>query len=209
MRITIYFKNKPVYLCDELDVDLADMRGQPSVIYSEKTTSEGIKEFIRSIFTTDIQSGILVSPNFEKLKKDFFENFEYVEAAGGIVQNEKREILFIFRRGKWDLPKGKLDVGEDPETCARREIEEETGVKGLVFQYRIGSTFHVYEEGGKQILKESHWFFYRTNYSGKTLPQYEEDITEVTWTPTRRVSEPMSNTYGTIRSIMHTFFDKP
>ncbi len=39
------------------------------------------------------------------------------------------EILMIFRRGKWDLPKGKLDKGESLEACALREVEEETGLK--------------------------------------------------------------------------------
>ena len=54
-----------------------------------------------------------------------------IQAAGGLVNNEKDEILMIFRRGKWDLPKGKLDKGETLEECAVREVEEETGLKKL------------------------------------------------------------------------------
>ena len=41
-------------------------------------------------------------------------------AGGGIVENEERKILFQFRRGKWDLPKGKLEEGETIENCASK-----------------------------------------------------------------------------------------
>ncbi len=49
-------------------------------------------------------------------------------AAGGLVLNEKGEVLFMFRKGKWDLPKGKLDPGETMDACALREVMEETGL---------------------------------------------------------------------------------
>ena len=29
----------------------------------------------------------------------------------------------------WEVPAGRLDAGESPETCARRELEEETGMR--------------------------------------------------------------------------------
>jgi ADP-ribose pyrophosphatase YjhB (NUDIX family) len=50
-----------------------------------------------------------------------------VMAAGGLVENEHGEILLIYRKKHWDLPKGKLDAGETLEECAVREVEEETG----------------------------------------------------------------------------------
>ena len=54
-----------------------------------------------------------------------------VQAAGGLVRNNKGKMLFIFRKNKWDLPKGKVDKGETLENGAMREVEEETGVKKL------------------------------------------------------------------------------
>jgi 8-oxo-dGTP pyrophosphatase MutT (NUDIX family) len=51
-----------------------------------------------------------------------------IKAGGGIVVNEQNEVLLIYRRGKWDLPKGKLDDGETIEECALREVKEETGL---------------------------------------------------------------------------------
>ena len=56
---------------------------------------------------------------------------EKIIADGGLVFNEKKQLLMIFRREKWDLPKGKLDKGEKIEDCALREVEEETGLKEL------------------------------------------------------------------------------
>ncbi len=50
----------------------------------------------------------------------FSKGMTSVEAAGGLVLNEKGEVLMIFRRGSWDLPKGKIDPNESVETAAIR-----------------------------------------------------------------------------------------
>ncbi len=209
MHITIYFNEKPVYLCNKITEEMEEKRKHFAVIFSDDLSADAISSFIAAMKKPSTQAGILFHQDFDNLKKAFFGKFEFIEAAGGIVQNENKDLLFIFRKGKWDLPKGKMDAGENAETCARREIAEETGVKGLNFRYKVGDTYHVYEERGKQILKESHWFSYTTTYSGNLIPQLDEDITEVTWTPTRNIRQPMANSYATIRDIMHTFFDKP
>src|SRR5690606_39928563 len=120
-----------------------------------------------------------------------------------------REILFIFRRGKWDLPKGKLEKGEDKIACAQREIEEETGINNLKFVAPVGTSFHHYVEKGKHILKVSHWYYFTSKNSGNGKQQTEEDITEVKWISTTHIKEPMQNTFETIKEIMNTFFDQP
>ncbi len=209
MFITIYFNDTPLYLCKQTNEKLDDLRTQPGVVYSSDISKEAVRQFINEVQQKNVISGILCNRDFETLRDIFFDNFLFIEAAGGIVQNADKEILFIFRKGKWDLPKGKLDTNEDAESCARREIEEETGVTGLMLKYKVGSTFHVYEEKGIKILKESHWFFYRTDFSGNLRPQLNEDITEAKWIPTRDIKIPMANSYATIRNIMHEFFDKP
>ena len=67
-----------------------------------------------------------------------------VEAAGGLVFNKDGDILMIFRNGKWDLPKGKLEIGESIEECAIREVEEECGISGLIIEKKIKDTYNIY-----------------------------------------------------------------
>ena len=55
------------------------------------------------------------------------------------VRDERLELLLIKRandpfRGIWALPGGFLDIDEDLEACARRELEEETGLSGLYME---------------------------------------------------------------------------
>ena len=48
--------------------------------------------------------------------------------AGGLILNQYNEVLFIFRKNLWDLPKGKVEFYETLEKAALREVIEETGV---------------------------------------------------------------------------------
>ena len=154
-------------------------------------------------------AGIIMNKDLKKLKKAFFKHFILIEAAGGIVQNEKKEILFIFRRGKWDLPKGKMEDTEIPEECAEREIKEETGLKRLVLKKKVGETYHTYDEYGKHMLKTSHWFYFTCNSKQELEPQLAEDITKAEWIKTKDIKMPVSNTFENIKDILKKFFDEP
>jgi ADP-ribose pyrophosphatase YjhB (NUDIX family) len=60
-----------------------------------------------------------------------------VPAAVCIVINERREVLQVKRAvepelGKWSLPAGFIELYEEPEKAALRELEEETGLKGRI-----------------------------------------------------------------------------
>src|SRR6476661_1663707 len=112
MQIKIYFGDKPVYLCDELDEILTELIHHPDVVFIDELSSPAINSLLHEIKKEDFHAGIIIHKNFEKLKKDFFKHFTFIEAAGGIVQNDRKDLLFIFRRGKWDLPKGKMEKGE-------------------------------------------------------------------------------------------------
>ena len=74
----------------------------------------------------------LFQKNPKKLVSTFQKNIKVVRAGGGIVKNTNDETLFIYRRNKWDLPKGKMDKGETIDQTALREVREETGIKILV-----------------------------------------------------------------------------
>jgi 8-oxo-dGTP pyrophosphatase MutT (NUDIX family) len=132
------------------------------------------------------------------------ENRITIQAAGGLVENEKGEILFIFRRGKWDLPKGKLDPGETLESCALREVREETGVGQLELKKFLLVTKHEYEESGLFILKETHWWLMKTNSNQQLKPQAEEDITGVKWMSPGDFKIVQQNTYPSILEVLRT-----
>lgn len=123
---------------------------------------------------------VIYHNSLAKLMEAFQSFYEVVEAAGGVVQNDKNEILGIFRRGKWDLPKGKLEEGEKKRDCAIREVKEECGLKNLEIQKKLGSTYHVYGSKKDRKLKVSSW--YVMNSTDKELiPQTEEDIEIAKW----------------------------
>lgn len=206
MYIKIYFDDKPVYLCNELDKELTEILHHPDTIFMDEITGPGIKSLLHEINKPAFHAGVLLHTKLEDLKKAFFKQFTMIEAAGGIVQNDKKEILFIYRLNKWDLPKGKVEKGEDLETCAVREVEEETGVTNLTVQNKIGETYHTYNAFGKHFLKTTHWY-YLTCLSEQTLvPQTEEDIVALDWVKAKKIQEPLSNTYPSIKEIVAQFF---
>lgn len=124
-------------------------------------------------------------------------------AAGGLVKNSNGEFLFIFRRGKWDLPKGKVDEGEKIDEAALREVQEECGIADVEIIRPLTKTHHNYELNGEKILKETHWFLMKTNGSEKLIPQKEEDITEAIWADEKKLKNILENTYETIRDVFH------
>ena len=128
-------------------------------------------------------------------------------AAGGLVTNNKNELLMMFRRGKWDLPKGKLDEGETIEACALREVQEETGIRDLELRNLIGVTYHEYFEKqlNEDILKETHWFAMHVNGETKLNPQTEEDIENIIWADENELKECLKNTYKNIAEIIEKF----
>ncbi len=209
MQLTIYFGDKPVYLCDETNEKLEELLQHPDVVFIDELSSHAINAMLHEIKKPDFHAGIILSKDFEKLQQSFFKHFIVIEAAGGIIQNEEKDILFIFRRGKWDLPKGKIEDGESAAVCAEREIEEETGVKDLTLKKELGKTYHTYNEFGKDILKISHWFYFTSENEQELIPQTSEDISEIKWFKTKDIKNPMANTYATIKNILADFFDTP
>lgn len=127
------------------------------------------------------QKVTIYHPNYAKLKSDFLGLFSIVEAAGGLVVNPLNEILFIYRRGHWDLPKGKLEKREKKKDAAVREVQEETGVQNITLHGKICVTNHTYRNrSGKRLIKKSHWYHMTAPRIALT-PQIEEDITQAEW----------------------------
>ena len=127
-----------------------------------------------------------------------------VLAAGGVVVNEKNEMLFIYRHSKWDLPKGHVEKEESFEDCAVREVKEETGISNLQINKYIGTTEHEYFDSylGTDAIKETHWFEMRTGREESLLPQTEEGIEWIRWIPNKDVFLFLRNSYKNIIEIV-------
>ncbi len=126
----------------------------------------------------------LLATDLEKLWADFKGLYKIIEAAGGLVTNPDGEILFIFRMGWWDLPKGKIEKGESIESAAVREVAEETGCTNIKLGRKLLNTYHTYKTGkGKRVLKKTHWFHMEAP-TQNLIPQTEEDIELAQWMST-------------------------
>ncbi len=146
--------------------------------------------------------------NLKKLWGKFTHHYKYLEAAGGIVENDTKDILFIQRFHKWDLPKGKVEKGESLETTAVREIGEECGVYDVKIDFFIMTTYHIYKLE-KHILKATHWYKLTSLEKNPTLvPQKEEGIEKVEWIARKDLKKVYDNTYENIRLLLHRYLDE-
>lgn len=148
------------------------------------------------------EDGHTYTVNTREELQEFASNYMVIYAAGGIILNEKGEIVMIYRRGYWDFPKGKIEVGEGAETAALREVAEETGITKAVISDTLPSTFHTYILNGKKILKQTYWFLMRTDSANCTLiPQSEEDIEDAVWVPLSQLDEKMKESYASLQTL--------
>jgi len=202
MYIKIYFTDKPLFLCDAIDADIEPYKHHDDAIFIDEFSVHTVKAMIHEMELSKIHAGVFLHSNLDELKKAFWKKFTVVQAAGGLVTNEHDKILMIFRRGKWDLPKGKLDKGETLEQCAVREVQEETGLQRIVLGHPLTTTYHTYHESGKFILKESHWFAMTVNGHQSLVAQTEEDIAEARWVEKSQLPELMQNTFPSVREVL-------
>jgi len=150
------------------------------------------------------QTLYVLHQNPDQLLDTIKSDFKIVEAAGGVVRRKDGRFLAIFRRGKWDLPKGKVEKGEFYKQTALREVKEECGLTELEVGKRLFDTYHTYSENGKNILKRTVWYEMILNGDQEPVPQTEEDITGFMWFDYQSVSEIMKNTYESLKDTIIT-----
>lgn len=130
--------------------------------------------------------------------------YSLIEAAGGVVVNEKNEVLWMYRLGKWDLPKGKLEKNEKFKTAAVREVEEECNVKAKLTS-KICTTYHTYTHKNQLVLKKTKWYLMQEMQPSNLHAQVEEHIEKVEWQSLTQMNKSLTNTYSSIRYVIQNF----
>jgi 8-oxo-dGTP pyrophosphatase MutT (NUDIX family) len=163
--------------------------------------SVDFKQLIVKYFQNKIQKAYLYHPDEKEIMKVLKTKIPVNKAGGGLVYNKNGEVLFIFRNGKWDLPKGGTNKGEEIEDTAMREVEEETGVNGLSISKKLQKTYHVFKRNGIYKLKITHWFEMHSTYDGIPIGQAEEGIEKVEWKNPEQIKEALKNSYENIKLL--------
>ncbi|MBS1616729.1 MAG: NUDIX domain-containing protein [Bacteroidetes bacterium] len=145
---------------------------------------------------------IIEDTSSQALQDALYECCQPIEAAGGVVENERGDVLMIYRRGRWDLPKGKRDEGESIEACALREVQEETGLLQLSLGEKIGVTHHIYAQGLVRLVKTTYWFRMNGQFAETPIPQAEENIQEARWVSLRELGPIAFKSYCAIREVL-------
>ena len=201
----VFIYDKPVIFCSETD-SLQDI---VKALVVKDCNSKQLKENFQSFVKSSAYDSLIYhnKTGAGKLFEDFISMFWYLEAAGGIVRNKNKQRLFIFRFGKWDLPKGKIEKSETPLQAALREVTEETGLSNPEISRELPSTYHIYEHKGKKVLKRTYWFAMNYYGSEQPIPQIEEEITEARWFSPDEYETILRNTYASLHSLIEFDLD--
>lgn len=192
----IYINQTALILTETLDPALSDHQQIDSESFEFTSFYKRFKdEPLPATYT-------VLSKEPKKLFKKIKSTLKYIKAAGGVVHNEENKYLFIFRKGKWDLPKGKIDEGEKTKKAAVREVEEECGIKVTKLDEKLCRTYHIYDMRGETVLKKTTWYRMRADDQPTLTPQLEEDITEARWLAPGDFNVVKQNTYPLIRDVI-------
>lgn len=203
----IYINGTPLFIVnsDEVDQQFSPVEGALITRYSGKPKS--LYRYVDSLEKPHVFTHIVIHHTDAKACfKDFKSIFKIIEAAGGLVfrkPKNKKKILVIHRRGFYDLPKGKIDPGENAKAAALREVEEETGVKKLKLGEKIGLTYHTYRDRkNRRILKKTHWYKMTTKQK-HLVPQLDEDIDLAFWIKPEKFLSVQRQVFGNILDVIH------
>jgi len=198
MREQFFVLDKTVELSDKQNAGFDE-----NTLYIKFDTRQNLKAAYELFYNSSLIKRLFVYNNdFEVLKKDFLGLFELIEGAGGLVKNSKEELLMIYRNGKWDLPKGKIEKDEKKDVAAIREVEEECGIDQLRIIKELPQTLHIYKIKSKFILKKTYWFLMKSEYAGKLTPQIEEGITKVKWIGKKELEKVAKNSFNSLQHLL-------
>lgn len=194
MEHTVYFADKSLLFTGEAP------RGEALAVAAAEAGVPSRDKIVNFLETHN--SVAFVTPDPDAAFARFAEDFAVVEAAGGVVVNGCGERLMIRRNGRWDLPKGHIEPGEEPEACAAREIAEETGVEAEVVA-PLCSTWHAYwfPKTARWELKRTRWFLLRALGETVLVPQTEEGIEQAVWCPPADFTARLEEAFPTVQRV--------
>ena len=196
----VFFNDRTVYFGDNFSRAFMKNKG----LFYKYSNLQELDELL-NVFSkvSYIENLYIFHEDMLMLIEEFKSCFTSIEAGGGVVFNSRGEFLTIKRHGLWDLPKGKLEEGEDFAMAALREVEEETGLKSLEITHPVISTYHTYSLKNQRILKKTRWFEMKYQGGADPVLQSEEGITEYRWTRPGETDFIRQNTYKSIMDVLY------
>lgn len=198
----IYVAGKPLFIVNEITPDIDEYLHHEETVFIDEFNSHTIKAMIHEMEAPQIRSGVFLHSDADAVLNAFKKKLTLIKAAGSVVHTTEHDLLLIFRHGKWDLPKGKLDDKEELSDCALRETKEETGLKELSIDCELYPTWHTYHQDGRHIIKETHWYLMTSRKQKEFKPQVEEGIEKCIWVPVEEIAPYMENTYPLVIDLI-------
>lgn len=178
---------------------------EPTLFSVKYEGAESVSRAKITTFLDNYKTVVVLAANPMEAFEAFALQMEWVEAAGGVVESERGEVVMIRRNSRWDLPKGHREAGETFGVCAAREAEEETGVVVKGVERLLTTTLHAYNLYGRWELKLTAWYAMRAERCDLT-PQQEEGIIGAEWVAREEIAEKIKSTFPTIKAVFEAFF---
>jgi 8-oxo-dGTP pyrophosphatase MutT (NUDIX family) len=198
----IFIKDKPLFI-------LSESAEAPLEAYQLKQEEiANFTSFLDKLPENTFPAFLILTDDLKRSIQQLKDQLKLIRAAGGIVWNQQKELLMIFRRGRWDLPKGKIENDESTNTAALREVEEECGVGKLRLLHPFATSYHIYCEQNEWILKETFWYEMTSSDTGPTKPQHSEGITHAEWVPLHKVPEKFTLAYASVTDLLERAMER-
>ena len=208
-RYKIYINESPLILTQTSDLADESVFERSLIHAMYRGKPKMLLNYIELLEKNKHHEGIIIqADNLPQLWKDFKSLYFYIKAGGGLVFNQFGKVLLIFRRGVWDLPKGKQDPGETLAQTALREVREETGLTDLKIVEKLGNGYHCYMMSKQRTLKRTRWYLMQTHSPGQLVLQKEEGIQDAAWFDPRELPKLNMPMYNNIRDVLMRYNDE-
>lgn len=159
---------------------------------NRKTTSEPLERRSLKVPEALPTDDKVKESAFEKIKSAVFRKKTAIQSivreptSGGIVfrfAKDKKDIEILLiqdSKGRWTIPKGHIEPGETAKMTARREIEEETGLKNVSILTWLGKIHFKYRRLDKLVLMTTQIYLVQSIDSHE-MPTPEKWMKGIRW----------------------------